>query len=968
MIQDYGNLKSVMDQKEPAVSRLRSETAEQQHPTRAQQYFSVCRNQIRQLLARLPRTVTILGMEINLIAVWGKLTAPFRFLGSLVSRKAKSRRVSPAQKRLRRVKLVRWGAIGGLVAVVVGVLGFFGLYAWYAKDLPQPGEVVRQKGFSTRIFDREGELLYDLYNTERRIPIRMEDAPEYLRQATIAIEDRDFYKHQGFDFLTVIRIPYNLIVRHRVVGGSTLTQQLVKNALLTSERTVARKFKELILSLQIERRFSKDEILEMYLNEAPYGGTAWGVGAAADMYFKKEIKELSVVEAAFLAGLPQRPSIYSPFAGKEDKQGKPFWQGRTEMVLDKMKDQGYLTNLSYQEALVELDSMEFERTISNIQAPHFVFYVRDQLEDIFGEEVVESGGLQVTTTLDLKLHQEAEQIVKEEVEDVTYLNITNGAAMVIDPQTGQILSMVGSADYFAQEATQEGEVTLGGQFNVAVDGLRQPGSSIKPVTYLAMLQRGYTPASMLMDVETEFATGTDPTEKPYQPKNYDGQFRGPVSLRSALGSSINVPAVKSVALVGVENFLRLAYQLGFESLEPTRDNLKRFGLAVTLGGGEVRLLDLVTAYSALANGGTKVQPVSILKVIDMNGNVLFQHQPMPGSQVMAPEEAFLMNHMLSDNNARLLAFGANSLLNIGRPIAVKTGTTNDMKDNWTVGWSQEVMVGTWVGNNDNSAMKQVASGITGASPIWRRIMFAAIEHGYGTPEWQVPSEIEQVQVDNLSGYPAHDGFPEKTEYVIKGTLPSLPDPIHTKLQLCRGEDKLATPAKIAAGDYDEREYIVIQVDDPVSRDEKNRWQEAVGAWINAQDDSRYKPPTEYCGQENEIYVELKKPEHEKKYESEEIEVEIRAESGEGIEKIELIVDGEVRETIKDRGYQGKINLPQGRYEVWAKAYARGSDKTKETGKAKIGTGGLDWKEPEPTPTPTPTPKDDDEATKSGDTD
>ncbi|MBU1885397.1 transglycosylase domain-containing protein [Patescibacteria group bacterium] len=953
MVQDYGNLKSVLDQDEQAQPRLDFQS-NPVHKTKPAKFISTWQNQIKRLLARVPQTVTIRDMEINLTAIWEKITAPFRFLRRKTTSKAKSRRLPPAQQKLRKIKLIRLGAIGGLVAVVVGVLGFFGLYAWYAKDLPKPGEVVRRTGFSTRIYDRNGELLYDLHNTERRTPIQIEEAPDHLKHATVAIEDKDFYKHQGFDFLTILRIPYNAIVRHRVIGGSTLTQQLVKNALLSNERTVIRKFKELILSLQIERRFSKDEILEMYLNEAPYGGTAWGVGAAADMYFTKYVGKLTVAESAFLAGLPQRPSIYSPFAGKEDEDGNPYWRGRTKSVLERMNEQGYLSEIAYQEALTELDSMEFERTVSNIRAPHFVFYIRDQLEEMFGEDVVESGGLQVTTTLDLKLHEEAEKIVKEEVEDIAYLNITNGAAVVMDPKTGEILSMVGSADYFAREATEEGDVAMGGQFNVAVDGLRQPGSSIKPVTYLAMLQRGFTPASMLMDVETEFMTGVDPTEKPYQPKNYDGQFHGPISLRNALGSSINVPAVKSVALVGVENFLQLAYELGFNTLEPSEENLKRFGLAVTLGGGEVHLLDTVTAYSAFANGGSKVQPISILKVEDIDGNVLFENKQVSGLQVITVAQAFLINHILSDNNARLLAFGVNSLLNTGRPIAVKTGTTNDQRDNWTIGWSQEIMVGTWVGNNNNSPMKQVASGVTGASPIWRRIIFAALDQGYGAPEWIVPGGVEQVQVDSISGYPPHVGFPEKTEYVLTGTLPSLPDPIHTKLKLCRGEDKLANDARIAAGDYDEREYIVIQLDDPVSQDGKNRWQEAVNAWIEAQSDSRYKPPTESCGESSDVFVEMKKPKHEKKYDTEDIEIEVRAESGEGIEKIEIIVDGEVRETINDREYKGKIKILKGRHEVWAKAYSR-EDKSKETSKAKIGTGGEDWKKPEPTPSPIPSP-------------
>ncbi len=942
MIQDYAN-------QEPswkAKSRLKAD--------------SELEAGLDELLARLPQTVRIRSMEINLTAIWRTLTAPLRWLLQFFSwlwRKIFPKpwsELTPTEKKLRRIKLFRFAAIGSLAAVVLGVVAFFGLFAWYSRSLPKPGEVVRREGFSTRIFDRDQELLYDLYNAERRLPIKIEETPEHLRQATIAIEDRDFYQHRGFDFLTIIRIPYNVLFRRRLVGGSTLTQQLVKNALLTNERTVTRKFKELILSLQIERRFSKDEILEMYLNEAPYGGTSWGVGSAAEMYFDKPVVDLTVAESAFLAGLPQRPSVYSPFFGRQDEEGLPYWQGRATLVLEKMREQGYLSEIAYEEALAELKELKFEKTLSNIRAPHFVFYVRDQLEEMFGPDVVESGGLQVTTTLDLELQDAAQEIVQEEVGDLVDLNITNGAAMAMDPQTGEILSMVGSADYFAQEATEEGEVVVGGQFNVAVDGLRQPGSSIKPITYLAMFQKGYTPASMLADVQTTFMTGTDQTEKPYTPVNYDGVYHGPIDLRQSLGSSINVTAVKSLALVGIENFLQLAYEMGFETLQPNADNLRRFGLALTLGGGEVHLIDTVTAYSAFANGGQRVQPVSILRVEDQEGNVLYEHRPVEGPQVMSPEEAFLINNVLSDNQARLLAFGPNSLLNTGRPIAVKTGTTNDLRDNWTIGWSQDIMVGTWVGNNDNSPMRRVASGITGASPIWRRIILKALEQGYGAPEWQIPSGVKEVQVDSLSGYPAHDGFPEDTEWVIEGTLPSLPDPIHTKLKLCRGEEKLANEARIAAGDYDEREYIILRADDPISQDGKNRWQEGIDQWIASQDDPRYRPPTEYCGEESEIYVELKQPENEKKYDQEKITVEIEASSGDGIEKLEIIANGKVLETVNDYRYKDKVTLAAGRYELWAKAYSRGG-KTKETDKVKIGTGGVDWKEPQPSPTPSPSP-------------
>jgi penicillin-binding protein 1C len=894
-----------------------------------------------------PKVVTIGRMEIDITWLVELLMAPYNLVRSLFGGQARSRRgrLSETDQQLKQIKLVRSLAILGLAGVVIGIVVFFGMFAWFSRDLPKPGQVVRRDGFSTKLHDRNGELLYDLFDSERRNPITIGQVPEQLKQATIAVEDKDFYKHKGFDVLTIVRIPYNMIFRQRVVGGSTLTQQLVKNVLLTNERTITRKFKEFVLALQIERTFTKDQILEMYLNEAPYGGTAWGVGAAAEIYFNKPVSDLTLVESAILAGLPQRPSAYSPFAGKTDETGELLWKIRAKGVLRRMADDGYITELAHQEALAQLDTIQFSNGAVSVKAPHFVFYVRDQLEELFGEDIVERGGLKVTTSLDLELQEKAQQIVADEIEAVKDFNITNGAAMVMDPRTGEILSMVGSRDYFSQE--------IDGQFNVAVDGLRQPGSSIKPVTYLAMFERGFHPGSMLADVATTFVAN-EQTDKPYEPKNYDGKFRGPVSLRDSLGSSLNITAVKSLAIVGVDNFLSQAYSMGFETLEPTQENMKRFGLAVTLGGAEVHLIDTVSAYSSFANGGTKVEPVSILKVEDIDGSVLYENRPVEGPRVMSEEGAFLVNHVLSDNNARLMAFGANSLLNTGKPIAVKTGTTNDQRDNWTIGWSQEIIVGTWVGNNDNSPMTRVASGITGASPIWRKIINAALEKGYKTPEWVVPEGVEKVLVDRISGYPEHDGYPSREEYVVKGTLPALPDPIHSKLKLCRGENKLANEARVATGDYDEKEFVVLREDDPVSQDGRNRWQEGIQNWINGQENGLYKVPTEYCGEESELFITLRQPSNETKYNEQDLEVEVEAGSGSGIEKIEIIVNGSVKKTVDGSRFKEKMNFPSGRYEVWAKAYSR-DGKQRESSKSKIGTGGQDWRAPDPSPSPSPSP-------------
>jgi len=901
-------------------------------PPAPQRKISLWRR-LQWLLRRL-RTKLVIGWE--------------KFLYLIMPKKSRLHRnkLSPSEKKLRRIKTWRTIALVFCGLVVLGIIVFLVMFFWFSKDLPQPGEVIRREGYSSKIYDRNGELLYDLFQEERRQPSKAEEIPAVLKNATVAIEDRDFYKHSGFDFLTIIRIPYNLIFRKRVVGGSTLTQQLVKNALLTNERTIVRKFKELVLAIQIERKFSKDEILTMYLNEAPYGGNIWGVATAVETYFAKPMTELTIVESAFLAGLPQRPSVYSPYSTRLDENGEPYWKMRTRTVLKAMKDNAYITNEEYEQALKDIDSLTFNRTINEIKAPHFVFYVQNQLEEMFGEELLLKGGLTVTTTLDWELQELAQTVVTEEVEDVARYDISNGAALAMQPQTGEILAMVGSKDYFDE--------AIGGQFNVAVDGLRQPGSAIKPITYLGMIKRGFTPATMIMDVPTTFARNEQ--DKPYTPKNYDGQFRGPVSLRQSLGSSLNIPAVKSLATVGLEEFLTLAYEMGIETFEPTVDNLQRFGLALTLGGGEVYMLDLASAYSIFANGGLKVEPIAILKVTDSDGKVLFEHKQTQGKRVIEEGEAFLINHILSDNNARLLAFGPNSLLNTGRPIAVKTGTTNDMKDNWTIGWSREILVASWVGNNDNSSMSYVASGITGASPIWRRIILGSLDMGYAAPDWQIPDTVEQVEVDAISGYPSHDNFPSKFDYAIRGTVPSSPDPIHRLVEVCKGEnDKLATEAKIAAGDYDKREFIFAVEEDPVSEDGVNRWQIGIDAWIASQDDSRYRVPTEYCGDLGDVSVRLKKPNDQQNFKDQEVEVEIRAGSYDGIEKLELYVNDKLLETIVGKSeYQGKINLAPGKYELFAKAYAKnGKDRTSD--KVRIGVGGIAWDYVEPTPTPLPTP-------------
>ena len=503
--------------------------------------------------------------------------------------------------------ILKYLGITALVGTLAAIFILMIMVAWVSKSLPDPNKIVRRDGFSTKIADRDGGTLYELYQDYNRIPVNISAVPEILKQATIAIEDKEFYTHQGFSTIGILRGVIRGVTTGRAIGGSTLTQQLVKNVLLSSDRTITRKIKELILAMQIEKKFSKDEILQMYLNEAPYGGTAIGIAAASERYFGIEPKDLNLTQAAILSGMPQAPSRYSPYG--TDKQA---YVARSISVLRRMREDGHITKQQEEAAVAELPKVQFRSQSAALKAPHFVFYVKDQLVDLLGEALVEEGGYTVTTTLDSELQDFAQATVKEEIDKLEKVHVTNGSAMVMNPQNGEILAMVGSKDYFAAD--------YDGQVNVVMSS-RQPGSTIKPVTYAAAFAKGYSPSKMLLDVPTKFP-GSKEGEF-YEPKNYDGKFNGPVQLRFALGSSLNIPAVKLLSLVGLKDMLQTAFDMGFPSLAPTAANMKRFGLAVTLGGGEVRLYDLVHAYSAFANGGEKVEPVSILKVTK-NGRTLYE--------------------------------------------------------------------------------------------------------------------------------------------------------------------------------------------------------------------------------------------------------------------------------------------------------------------------------------------------------
>lgn len=729
-------------------------------------------------------------------------------------------------------------------ALVGCVMILFILFVWYSRDLPTPAKLSASNlSLSTRILDRDGIVLYDVFKTENRTYVELKDIPLSLRQATVAIENKDFYENQGFSLMGYLRAIKDFALFQRVSGGSTLTQQLVKNTLLSSERTIPRKIKEFMLAMQVERKYSKDQILELYLNVAPYGGTAVGIESAAEKYFGKKAKDLMLIESAILAGLPQRPSFYSPYGPNKDA-----YQKRTKDVLRRMREDGYITRKQELDAIKSLETISLLPKSEAIKAPHFSFYVKDLLVKQFGKDMVEEGGLQVTTTLNYKLQVQAEDIVRNEVEKAKGLKVGNGASIVLDPKTGEILAMVGSKDFFDQPDEEEKEASekpFEGQFNVAIQGLRQPGSAIKPITYATALEKGYTASFLLMDTKVVFPNpGQD---KDYEPENYDKKFHGPVQMRFALGSSLNIPAVKMLAQVGVKNMLTTAYAMGLTTLEPTDDNIKRFGLSITLGGGEVRLIDMASAYSAFANGGHRVDPIAILKVTDRKGNVLYEYKKTQPRRVISEDVAFMISHILLDNNARLITFGPNSYLNIpGRSIAVKTGTTDDKRDNWTIGWTPSVLVAVWVGNNDNSPMGNVASGVTGAAPIWRRVILEVLK-GKQNEDFIKPDSVIAVTVDAYGGGTPVEGRPTRSEYFINGTQPQAPSAIYKKLKVSKADsNKLASDSEIEKGEFDTRDFVVFSENDPVSGDGKNRWQEEIDRWVmeHYKDDPLYRPPTE----------------------------------------------------------------------------------------------------------------------------
>ncbi len=730
---------------------------------------------------------------------------------------------SPIRRRTfrsRLKKLLLVFAVAGVFCILLGVLGILGAVAFFAKDLPPPDQLIqRQTIESSKIYERTGTtVLYELHGDIKRTYIKLDEIPKYVPQATIAIEDKNFYQHRGINFGSILKAIIEKFTKGgRLRGASTITQQLVKNAILSPERTLTRKFKEWILSLELERRYNKEQILELYLNEIPYGSVVYGIESASQTFFGKSAKDLNVAEAAILAAIPKAPTYFSPHGTHRDELIARQW-----VILTLMAEQGYIT---FDEAeLYQQEKIEFKFRRESIEAPHFVSYVRELLAEQYGEKFLEEGGLKVVTTLDLEKQRFAQTAIEKQAKiNSEQWNASNAALTAMDPRTGQILVMVGSVDFFDAENDGQVNVTL---------SQRQPGSSFKPIVYAAAFKKGYTPDTILYDVDTVFKDVCigDPN---YEPHNYTGLNYGPVTMRKAMAGSLNIPAVKTIYLTGVDQVVDLGIQMGYTTLEKQRGNLC---LSLVLGGADVRLLDHVTAFSVFAQEGIKHEPAAIIEIRDKDDKKIFQFEDKK-IRVLDQEITRMTTSILSDNDARSYIFGsANKLILKDRPVAAKTGTTNDYKDAWIIGFTPSLITGVWVGNNDfKIAMKKGADGSKVAAPIWNEFMEEALKgtqvEQFGTPPENTSEKpvlrgvsIQEVKVaiDQQSGKRA-------TEYTpLRNITERVYHPLHDILHYINKEDPRGPSLR-----------------DPTVDPQYVHWEAAVRKWAEKQNIVIDSPPVEF---------------------------------------------------------------------------------------------------------------------------
>lgn len=762
-----------------------------------------------------------------------------------------------------------------LWSIGLGILFVAGVFLYFAKDLPSAGNVSNRVIVqSTKIYDRTGDhLLYDIHGEEKRTQIDFKELPETLKFATISLEDQGFYSHYGIDPRSIARAILNDVLhRGAAQGASTITQQFVKNSILTNEKTFTRKIKEVILSLELERKYSKDEILGMYLNEIPYGSNAYGTEAAAQTFFGKHASELTLDESALLASLPKAPSHYSPFGNYTAEL-----KGRQEYALTQMMKAGYITEQQAIDAKAVDVLAKIKPSTENITAPHFVMYVKDYLEKKYGDQAIEKDGLKVYTTLDWDKQQIGEKVVKEgAISNLKKYKAENAALVAIDPKTGQILTMVGSKDYF--------DKTIDGQVNIAISDL-QPGSSFKPYVYLTSFIKGYTPETQLWDVDTNFSTDDGQV---YNPKNYDGKNHGLLQMKNALAMSLNVPAVKTLYLAGVKDSINIAKALGITTLNQP----DRYGLSLVLGGGEVKLLDHVGAFGTLATGGMRHEKTAILKIVKADGSILEEYKSDPGQRAVEEKYIAMLDHIMTTNAYRAPVFGENNPLKFAdRPVAAKTGTTNEWRDGWTMGYTPSLAVGVWAGNNNHSMMAQGADGIFVAAPIWRSFMDQVLKN-YSVEQFPKYEKEE-------TGKPMLDGTLEMVQKLKVCEIPGKNNKYCIANDVCP-ENRVDTKKFFNGHDI----LYYVNKDDPRGDVPKNpendpqfkNWDKAVATWAKDQKDLKNDPaPTEECKAEDfkssKPSIEIQSPSDGQAITTSEISIKASISADYGVKDVVVSVDG-----------------------------------------------------------------------------
>jgi 1A family penicillin-binding protein len=721
-----------------------------------------------------------------------------KFINRLNRSKNKFKKLSPQQKR-KKILLTSLKIGGGFLVFIII------LFLWFSKDLPTISNLdSKVNAPSTQILDRNGKLLYAISGDQKKFPVDFNDIPDNVKEATVSLEDQTFYTNHGINLKSIARSAIvDIASGKKSQGGSTITQQFVKNALLTSNKSFTRKIKEAILAIEVDAIYPKDKILGYYLNEIPYGGRTYGIEAASRTYFGKPAKELTLAQAATLAALPNSPTYYSPYGQHVDDL-----MDRKNLALDRMVKNKYITQKEAEDAKAE--KIEFQPQKDSIIAPHFVFYIQQLIADKYGEAALQTGGLKITTTLDLDAQNLAQKAVDDNVKELNQHGADNAGLIAVDPKTGQILAMVGSEDYFNQD--------IGGQVNITTSK-RQPGSSFKPIVYATAFKDKYNPAYPLFDLTTDFGGG-------YKPNDYDLKNRGPVSIRTALSNSLNIPAVKMLSLVGINNALKTAKDLGINSL----NDPSRYGLSLVLGGGEVQPIEMAGAFSVFANNGQFNKPTGILKV-EQNKKILEEYKKPANKQVLDPQISFLISDILSDTEARKMTFGFTQALTIpGHRVGVKTGTTQEFHDAWTVGYTPQISTAVWAGNTNNKAMKSGSDGSVVAAPIWKSFMASYLKDK-PNEDFIKPNGIVKTTVDFLSNKKPTSSTPSdqlRSDYFASWSAPKDNDDVHIKFNVNKINGKLATdqtPASLI------QEMTCANVHS--ERPDNPSWEKPVLAWAAA---------------------------------------------------------------------------------------------------------------------------------------